>query len=289
MGYETAHQFVGKFNAGGDLIERSFFDESGNPVQGENNAHCTRWKYEMIAGKSRQVAEWYLDEWGREVADENGIARTATEYDADGKKTRVDLYAPKGCGGIWNCEKVHHVIRLYDAQGNETNQCFYGSGDEPVAGNNNAHRISREYNNRNEQISISYFDERLKPIQIVAVVYAAEVVDGSSARAAGVLPGDVFCEFGTYRLRDDGGFSAVVSSVQEFAQKEKHLIVARKVGDGYRIIPFKLPVGKMGIRICDKQVAGHEFEKIQKAYRMYMVSKKAVDLMESAGQSSKED
>ena len=289
MGYEAAHQFVSKFNAGGDLIERSFFDESGNPVQGENNAHCTHWKYKMIAGESRQVAEWYVDEWGREVANKNGIARTVTEYDADGKKTRIDYYAPKGCGGIWNYEKVHHVIRLYDAQGNETNRCFYGTGEEPVAGNDNVHRISREYNNRNEQVGISYFDERMKPIQIVSVVYAAEVVDGAFARAAGVLPGDVFCEFGTYRLRGDGDFSAVASSIQEFAQKEKRLIVARKVGDGYRIISFKLPVGKMGIRICDKQVAGHEFEKIQKAYRMYMVSKKAVDSMESAEQNRKVD
>lgn len=38
-----------------------------------------------------------------------------------------------------------------------------------------------------------------------------------------------------------------------------------------------------------KQVSGREFEKIQKAYRMYMVGKKAVDSMESAEQNRKVD
>ena len=80
---------------------------------------------------------------------------------------------------------------------------------------------------------------------------------------------DVWCEFGAYRLRDDGDFRPVFSSVRENAQKEKRLIVARKVGDGYKILSFDFPAGPMGICFDEKKVNGHDFEKIQKAYREY--------------------
>ena len=81
---------------------------------------------------------------------------------------------------------------------------------------------------------------------------------------------DVWCEFGAYRLRDDGDLRPVWSSIRENAQKEKRLVVARKVEGGYKILSFDFPAGPMGIGIDGKQVNGHEFEKIQKAYREYL-------------------
>ena len=163
MGYAAAHQFVSKFNASGDPVEKSFFDESGNPVQGENGAHCLRWKHKMIAGKSRQTAEWYLDEWGREVADKNGVARRQMEYDPSGKKTRADFYAPQGRGGIWKYEKVHHVITKYDGDGNEVEMSFWNSNEEPTRGKLDGAVLQAEYFAPGKIKKLIILDENRQP------------------------------------------------------------------------------------------------------------------------------
>ena len=88
---------------------------------------------------------------------------------------------------------------------------------------------------------------------------------GHIAAKVGVRAGDVLCELGGCRLKDDD-LASMPRIIRESVQREKRMVVARKTDGVYRIVSFNFPVGLMGVRFCEKRVNEHEFNEIQVAY-----------------------
>ena len=61
-------------------------------------------------------------------------------------------------------------------------------------------------------------------------------------------------------------------AIQAVRNTEKELVVARKAGDGYEIHSFKFPVGIMGIRFDEQNIA--DFDKLAQAYKAYCEKEK---------------
>ena len=82
----------------------------------------------------------------------------------------------------------------------------------------------------------------------------------------GIKVGDIWCRFGAYDiLRSPNVF--LVPQQRALVNREKDLVVARKVADRYEIHAVHFPVGLMGISTdIGKPV---DFEKVVSAYREY--------------------
>ena len=156
-GYTNVHHVCRLYDAYGNETNQTFWAADETPTIGTNNAHRTCREYRQYGGESRYIREWYLDAGGNPVANENGIVEDRAMYDAAGVMTKIDYYAPQGKGGIWGHTNVHHVCRLYDAYGNETNQSFWAADETPTLGNFNVHQIRKSYDESNREIEEWYF------------------------------------------------------------------------------------------------------------------------------------
>lgn len=260
-GYAGVTRRVSLYDVRGNVTNQCFYGTNDMPVVGNNNAHRTCRRFEAIAGKSLQVAEWYLDENDHETADKNGVARIETAYDANCEKTRDDLYAPKGLGGIWDYEKVHHVIRLYDADGNEIEQSFWNVDGKPTVGNDGISRRVCSVEG-GKVVDVKYYGLDDRELNFVSVAYAAEILVESQAAAQGVEAGDVFCRFGGYDIVNPSGFSPIPNAIAHVKESGMTILFARKRGNGYVLIEKSFPPGIMGIRIADKVIPEVEYKKI---------------------------
>lgn len=111
----------------GDLISRSYYDTNGNPVLGPADYHEIRMEYE------------------------NGNCTRKAYYDTEGNLTPLS----------------HHAAVLeyaFDAYGNNTEICYYGTDLEPVL-NPDYYRITMEYDQRGNKISetVYTFDDKSLP------------------------------------------------------------------------------------------------------------------------------
>ena len=105
------------YDALGNKVEECYYGADGEPVVDKDGVHQNCWRYEMIAGESRDVASWYLDADGREVTNKFGCARLEKQYDCRGTLKRFDMYALPGCGGLYGKENAHHIISVCDDGG----------------------------------------------------------------------------------------------------------------------------------------------------------------------------
>lgn len=88
----------------------------------------------------------------------------------------------------------------------------------------------------------------------------------TAAETLGILRGDVICNLGDYSIRkrpDD--FDLLIRVLKAAQNQEKLLVVARKIGDAYKILRFRLPSGSMGCQIVDLFTFKSEYKAIAKA------------------------
>lgn len=94
-----------------------------------------------------QTGERHFDAAGDPAADNDGVFESRYWWEG-GYKVREDYLAPKGKGGVWGDEYVHHVAKKYKVI-NDVNLCVreehYGCDERPAASNNGIARIESTY------------------------------------------------------------------------------------------------------------------------------------------------
>ena len=122
-------------------VRRDFFAPKGQGgVFGSTNVHHVVRLYDSNGNKTN---EWYVavdDESG--ATSDEGIARRVFAYDPEtNREIRRDLFAPNGQGGVFGWTNVHHVVQLFDGNGNMTNSWYLAADDATTT--TNANGISR--------------------------------------------------------------------------------------------------------------------------------------------------
>lgn len=250
----------------GNVTNESFWTVDNRPVGYWGDAALIISKYARIAGSSKLVEQCSYDGEGNEVADRSGAARTANEYSADGVKLRWEVFAPKGCGGVWGVASVHHVITRYDAVGRLVEKSFWDVNEDPTEGGGGCARCVYAFEN-GQTVAKQGYDAKGREVKTVGIAYVSEVYGGRQADMLGIKPGDVICRFGGYVIEKPDDFTPIPKAVSMTRESGSTVWLARKGDAGYVIFERHFRPGEsMGVRIVDVDYAESEYQKILSAF-----------------------
>ena len=252
----------------GHVTKVLYFGIDGKPtLHKDGNAG---WAAEYDA-RGNETKRLYLGVDGRPTLLRDGFAGWVAEYDACGNETRKVWIGVDG-NPIRLKEGFAEVRREYDACGNKIKESCFGVDGAPTLHNDGFFEVRFTYKENGTIDAARYFDVSGNAVTLRRVVVSVDVAPNLPAAKLGVQKGDVWCRLDTYEVvrMEKGG--DVIKALQACQNTEKELIVARKKGESYEILSFKLPVGLMGIAIND--VAIHDYDKLERAYRAYCEKEK---------------
>lgn len=145
-----------KYDGLDNIIERSFFNDTGTPISCKDGYHkevnkynsrnqCTDIEYYGVNGKLVNVGN-------------NKCAIIKREYDARGNKTSETFFNSEGNRGTDNY-KVHKYFNQYDKVTNQiSHQISFGADGKPIVANNIAAEGKIEYDKRGNMVKLQCYD-----------------------------------------------------------------------------------------------------------------------------------
>ena len=140
-----------EYDTRGNRIKYSYYDQNGNPVLSTEQLAVITQKYNP-QGKIIEKAYWDLD--NNLVTGGNKVARNVIEYDDNGYISEWINYDAKGNilnGSIYKSDNRGNTIEYYEIDANR----------KPASG---SYFMKSEYDNHDNQTSLSYFDHKMKPV-----------------------------------------------------------------------------------------------------------------------------
>ncbi len=250
-----------------------------------------------------------LDGKGNLKCNERGFARQIDEYSVKGEKTASEVYGEDG-KPVLSKERAFRYEYTYDAVGNRIEERYFGTDGEPIKESTGwcAKAVYQydfrgllekvvQYNENDEPYGTEeapvncieflrdnwgfdtgriYYDKKGNVIfQTKYYVYINDIVPGTSAETAGIMPGDIILRFGRwdylYNSESDSAiydFRIIVSTHSE----DDVLILCRIQEDGsylfYRVSGLSDYIG-INITDCD-QATTSSLERLMTAYQQWL-------------------
>lgn len=153
-GWPTVHRVFRKFDSLGGMLEECYFAADGSQTVNDNGIHRCEYEYDPEthaktearfyapdgmggiwgytnmhqvvrtyavhagSGKKLLARDEYFDCFNQPAANGKGISLVEYMYDSHGVKRREDQYAIEGKGGIRGNPGLHHVVYIYNREGN---------------------------------------------------------------------------------------------------------------------------------------------------------------------------
>jgi YD repeat-containing protein len=126
--------FDSAFDSEGHLVQRDFYALAGEGgLGGATNVHHVVQRFDA---NGNQTHESYFDTDNVPTTDNNGLSWFDSAFDSEGHLVQRDFYALPGEGGIWGNTNVHHAVRRFDANGNQTHESYFDTDNVPTTDNN---------------------------------------------------------------------------------------------------------------------------------------------------------
>lgn len=282
------------YDVWGNKTSEWYFDLEGKPALVKDGYASWRANYDWH-GNATTASQFGVD--GKLVLDKEGVATCCSEYDELNNQIRCRYYGADQ-RPITNKFGIAESRNTYNGRGNQTSSRFYGVDGKPTLNEDGVAGWDAEYDAYGHEIRLlnvglngapmmdkygvvewktefdrfgnitnrTYIGIDGRPTRWRQIVETVDMTVGLPGVKNGIKVGDIWCRFGAYDiLRSPNVF--LVPQQRALVNREKDLVVARKVADRYEIHAVHFPVGLMGISTDIGKTV--DFEKVVSAYREY--------------------
>ena len=259
--------------ASGNLIRVRWYGTSGKPILAKDGTAGWKAKYNNGLMTCR---EW-IDTNGAGGCSSRGEAKTTWEYDEFGNNTAERWFDQNGKPtGINNVSNIVCIKRMFDVQGNMTDECFYGISEAPAEDRYGMVRWSHKYDKNNDRILLTGYDKKGNAFESHhRLLFVGQVLHGSAAAKVGIQANDIVCmvtydantmDFSSGDVTDleMERFLDMMAGTVEF---NRVFVVARKTESGYVVEKRVLPKGETGIVYEPYAVLDKDYAILQKALK----------------------
>lgn len=151
----TGYELKAKYDAGGNMVEISYWDASGNPGQAADGAHRRTYKYDS---RSRRTHVYSYTASGAPIGVGLNVPEAHIKY--DNRSNIVESSAFDGHGNpIVNNMGIHRRVAAFDNRGNQTEESYFDASGKPVGNPQfyNCSRVVVSYNNIGNRLDEKYY------------------------------------------------------------------------------------------------------------------------------------
>lgn len=153
------------FDKDGRVTKTRFFDAEENPVMISDGTYGATYEYGL---NDNSVIQCNINENGDITSDDNGIAKSLTEFDDKGQKIKEIFYDIKGNARLTEDEDYGKRWRYSDTVDSRTEAIESLNDNEGLMINKWGYAvIERCYDKKNRLLSVSYYDENQQPIKSI--------------------------------------------------------------------------------------------------------------------------
>ena len=250
----------------GNCIETAYFGVDGKPTRHKDGYAAWKARYD---DRGNQIEIAYFGPDGKPTRHKDGNAAWRARYDERGNQVERAYFDAAGKPCL-NSDSVAGWKSDFDERGREIKRSFFGVDGEPrVLSGRGYASWTKRYDQDKTVVEEVYFDAKGRPLPLATAVklaVVAEVITESPAMKAGVQPGDVVLQYGSWWWNPNSPLEEIAQAIDVHKKSDKRVVVYRPEQG---VIVHDFPPGMVGCRLVDGCLTKVELEQMKNAYTTY--------------------